>query len=128
MKRMAINLIDGVDGSLLGKRYLIMDRDTKFSDAFRKILADEGIGSVRLPPRSPNLNPHIERLMKSLKGEALESMIFFGEKMLHTAVGQFLEHYHFDPTPKKRQRLASASPGHTTSCEIDQAPRKQPSS
>lgn len=94
MKRMAINLTDGVDGFLLGKRYLIMDRDTKFSDAFRKILADESIESVRLPPRSPNLNPHIERFMRSLKGEALESMIFFGEKMLNTAVRQFLEHYH----------------------------------
>ena len=81
-----------------------MDRDTKFSDAFRKILEDEGTQSVRLPPRSPNLNPHIERFMKSLKGEALESMIFFGEKMLHTAIGQFLEHYH---TERNHQGLGN---------------------
>ena len=32
--------------------------------------------------------------MKSVKGEALERMIFFGEKMLRAAIGQFLEHYH----------------------------------
>ena len=47
-----------------------MDRDTKFSDAFRKILEDEGVESVRLLPRSPNLNPHLERFMRSVKEEA----------------------------------------------------------
>ncbi len=71
-----------------------MDRDSKFTDAFRKILEDEGVESVRLPARSPNLNPHLERFMKSVKGEALERMIFFGEKTLRAAIGQFLEHYH----------------------------------
>ena len=73
---------------------LIIDRDTKFSDAFRKILEDEGVESVRLPARSPNLNPHLERFMRSVKEEALERMVFFGEKMLRAAVGQFLKHYH----------------------------------
>ena len=94
MKQIARNLTDPFDGFLLGKQYLIMDRDTKFTDAFRKILEDEGVESVRLPARSPNLNPHLERFMRSVKEEALERMIFFGEKMLRTAVGQFLEHYH----------------------------------
>jgi transposase InsO family protein len=94
MKQIARNLTDCEDGFLGGKRYLIMDRDTKFTDAFRKILEDEGVESVRLPARSPNLNPHLERFMRSVKEEALERMIFFGEKMLRTAVGQFLKHYH----------------------------------
>ena len=71
-----------------------MDRDKKFTAAFRTILEDEDVESVRLPPRSPNLNPHLERFMKSVKEEALERMIFFGEKMVRTAVGQFLKHYH----------------------------------
>jgi putative transposase len=94
MKQIARNLTDVEDGFLNGKRYLIMDRDTKFSDAFRKILEDESVESVRLPPRSPNLNPHIERFMRSIKEECLLQMIFFGEKMLRTAIRQFLEHYH----------------------------------
>jgi len=94
MKQIARNLTDCEDGFLSGKRYLIMDRDTKFTEAFRTILEDEGVDSVRLPPRSPNLNPHIERFMRSLKEECLLKMIFFGEKMLRTAVSQFLEHYH----------------------------------
>jgi len=71
-----------------------MDRDTKFREAFRKCLKDEGIEAVRLPPRSPNLTPHIERFMRSIKQEALEKMIFFGENMLRQAVRQYLGHYH----------------------------------
>ena len=94
MKQIAKNLTDAFDGSLLGTRYLIMDRDTKFSDAFREILKDEGAKSVRLPPRSPDLNPHLERFMRSINEEALARMIFFGETMLRNAVRKYLLHYH----------------------------------
>jgi putative transposase len=80
MKQMARNLTDPFDGFLLGKRYLIMDRDSKFSNGVRKILQAEGIESVRLPPRSPNLTPHIERFMRSIKEECLLRMFFFGER------------------------------------------------
>jgi transposase InsO family protein len=94
MRQMARNLTDSDAGFLVGTRYLVMDRDAKFSDAFRKMLADEGVDSVRLPPRSPNLSPHIERFMRSIKSECLSRMIFFGETMLRNAVQQFLTHYH----------------------------------
>ena len=71
-----------------------MDRDANFSIAFREILEDEDVQSVRLPPRSPNLNAHLERFHLSLKSECLDRMIFFGEKSLRRAVDSFLDHYH----------------------------------
>ncbi len=94
MKQIARNLMDPFDGFLLGKRYVLMDRDTKFCEAFREILNDEGVKPLRLPPRSPNLNANLERYFRSLKDECLSRMIFFGEKSLHRAVTAFLEHYH----------------------------------
>jgi transposase InsO family protein len=94
MKQIARNLTDPFDGFLLGKRYLIMDRDSKFCVAFRKTLEDGGVKSVRLPPRSPNLNPHLERFMRSVKGEALERMIFFGETSLRQATTSYLAYNH----------------------------------
>ena len=75
------------------KRYLLMDRDEKFSRAFRDVLEGQGVNAVRLPPRSPDLNAHIERFFLSLKSEGLDRMIFFGEKMLRNAVQHFLNHY-----------------------------------
>jgi hypothetical protein len=94
MKQVARNLTDCCDGFLGGMRYLLMDRDDKFCQDFRDFLEHEGVEPVRLPPRSPNLNPHIERFLRSLKEECLERMIFFGEASLRNAVREFLAHYH----------------------------------
>ena len=55
MCQAARNLSDAEDGFLHGKKYLLMDRDTKFSEAFRVTLEQGGMEAVRLPPRSPNL-------------------------------------------------------------------------
>lgn len=94
MEQKARELTDHHDGFLLGKEYLVMDRDTKFSESFRAFLKREGIQSVRLPRRSPNLNAHMERFFRSIKTECLGRMIFFGETMLCRAVGAYLKHYH----------------------------------
>jgi hypothetical protein len=56
MNQIARNLTDAVDGLLKGKRYLIHDRDPLFTTEFLSTLADAGTKSVKLPPRSPNLN------------------------------------------------------------------------
>jgi putative transposase len=88
------NLTDSEDGFLKGKRYLLMDRDTKYSEEFRRMVTESNVEPVRLPPKSPNLNAHIERFMRSLKEECLERLILFGEESLRNAATQFLAHYH----------------------------------
>ncbi len=94
VKQMARELTNHEDGFLNGKRYLIMDRDTKFCESFRSILSNEDVQPVRLPPRSPNMNAHLERFFGSLKSECLDRLILFGEKAMRNAVNQYLEHYH----------------------------------
>jgi transposase InsO family protein len=63
MSQIGRNVTDAVDGMLNGKRYLIHDRDPLFTAEFLKMLADVGVKSVKLPPRSPNLNAHAERFV-----------------------------------------------------------------
>jgi transposase InsO family protein len=94
MEQVARNLSDDVDGFLLGKRYLIHDRDPLFTTEFLAILGASGVQSVKLPPRSPNLNAHAERFVRTIKDSCLDRMIFFGEGSLHRAIQQFVEHYH----------------------------------
>ncbi len=94
MLQVARNLTDAEEGFLRGKKYLLMDRDAKFSEAFRVILEQAGVKAVRLPPLSPNLNPNLERFMRSVKEECLERMLFFGERSLQNAAVDFLAHYH----------------------------------
>jgi transposase InsO family protein len=94
MMQVARNLTDVEDGFVMGKRYVLMDRDGKFCPAFQTILKSEGVEAVSLPPKSPNLNAHIERFHRSIQEECLDRMIFFGEVTLRKAVTLFLEHYH----------------------------------
>jgi transposase InsO family protein len=59
------------------------------------MLADVGIESVKLPPRSPNLNAYSERFVRTIKESCLEQMILFGEDSLRNSIHQFLDHYNY---------------------------------
>ncbi len=79
MLQIGRHLLDAEDGVLAGKRYLIVDRDTKYSKRFRDFIAEGGTEVVRLPPLSPNLNAFAERFVRSIKEECLTKMIFVGQ-------------------------------------------------
>ncbi len=93
MIQMPRKLTDAEDGFLRRKKFLVMDRDARLSEEFRPTLKQVGIEAVLLP-RSPNLTPHTERPMRSLKDECLHRPIFVGESQLHAAIVSFLIHYH----------------------------------
>jgi transposase InsO family protein len=94
MTQIVRNITDVDDGFLRTNRYLILDRDGKYSDGFRNVLVREGIHVVRLPPRSPNLNAFAERFVRSIKEECLNRMIFFGQASLRHTITQYMTHYH----------------------------------
>ena len=94
MSQVARNLSDAEEGFLTGKRYLIHDRDPLFTTEFVEILKSTGVQSVKLPPRSPNLNAHAECFVRTIKESCLERMILFGEGSLRKAIHEFVEHYH----------------------------------
>ena len=89
-------LTDSVDGFLVGKRFLLHDRDPLFTHAFRETLAATRIETVRLPPHSPNLNAFAERFVRSIKESCLNRLILFGEGSLRRAVREFEAHYHHE--------------------------------
>ena len=91
---MARNVTQVGDGFLSGCRYLLHDRDTKFSAAFCEILRSAGIQHLALPPRSPNLNAHLERWNRSVKAECISKMILFGEPSLRHVLSHDARHYH----------------------------------
>jgi putative transposase len=94
MLQIARNVTDAQSGALYAKRYLIIDRDTKYSEQFRRLIGDSGTKVIRLPPMSPNLNAYAERFVRSIKDECLDRMIFVGQASLRHAVAEYLSHYH----------------------------------
>jgi hypothetical protein len=81
-------------GFLRSCRYLLHDRDVKFCAAFDGILEAVGIKAVMLPPRSPNLNAHLERWNRSVKEECLSKMILLGEASLRQVLSDCVSHFH----------------------------------
>jgi len=57
------------------------------------MLSETGVKSVKLPPRSPNLNAYAERFVRSIKESCLDKMILFDEGSLKRAVHEFVAHY-----------------------------------
>ena len=94
MKQIARNVTMDEWGFLDGCRYLIHDRDTKFTDSFRAIVKTSQVDPLKLPARSPNLNAYAERWVKSVKDECLSKLILFGEKSLRRALCEYLIHFH----------------------------------
>jgi putative transposase len=95
MAQMARNLTDAFDGFLRAPvRYVLLDRDAKFTADFLAILRAAEVKPVLLPPKSPNCNAQMERFFRSLKEEALARLILFGESALRNATTEFLRHYH----------------------------------
>ena len=94
MKQMARNVTMEGCGILRDCRYLLHDRDTKYTSSFRAIIASGQVEPLALPARSPNLNAYAERWVRSVKEECLSKIILFGERSLRRALSEYVEHYH----------------------------------
>ncbi len=113
MEQVARNLIDDFSGFLREKRFLIHDRDPLFTRGFRELLQSAGVTSVRLPPRSPNLNAFAERFVLSIKSECLNRLVILGERHLRRAIAEYVEHYHLERTHQGLgNRLIDGVPEH----------------
>jgi len=94
MKQIARNVTMDEWGFLESCRYLIHDRDTKFTESFRAIVKSGHVKPLKLPARSPNLNAYAERWVKSVKEEVLSKLILFGEASLRLSLSAYLVHFH----------------------------------
>jgi len=107
MKQVARNVTMADVGFLHGCRYVLLDRDTKFCEAFREILRIAGVKCLRLPPKSPNLNSYAERWVLSVKSECVSKLLLFGERSLNNALREYCIHYH---TERNHQGLDNVIP------------------
>jgi len=105
MEQVARNATMEGTGYLNGCRYLLHDRDQKFCRKFQETLTAGGVECTPIPARSPNLNAHAERWVRSIKEECLSKLILFGEKSLQRAVSNFLEHYHQERNHQGKDNL-----------------------
>jgi putative transposase len=94
MQQIARNVTMEGCGALRDCCYLLHDRDTKYTQSFRAIIASGRVEPLVLPPCSPNLNAYVERWVRSVKEECLCKVILFGERSLRLALSEYVEHFH----------------------------------
>ena len=96
--QIARNMCDMWDGFMLGKKYLIHDRDPLFNKRFDFVFESIGIEIKKLPPFTPQMNARMENFIRAIKTECLDKIIFTSERQLRLAVKEYLEYWnHYRP-------------------------------
>ncbi len=76
-----------------GPKYLIRDNDDKFGKRFAAGAEGTGIEVVKIPPRSPNLNPICERFLGSVRRECLDHLFILSQRQLRRVLKAYVEIY-----------------------------------
>src|SRR5215208_2013884 len=89
----ARNLLMGLEDRVGQFRWLIRDRDAKFTAAFDAVVAAEGIRVLRTPVRAPRANAYAERWVGTVRREVLDRMLVFGGRQLRSVLAEYADHY-----------------------------------
>ena len=88
-RNLLMNLEDHADGF----KFLIRDRDAKFSAAFDAVLTAAGVRIIRTPVRAPRANAIAERWIASVRRECLDWMLIASERHLRLVLSEYIDHY-----------------------------------
>ncbi len=74
-------------------KFLIRDRDAKFTNAFNAVFASEGMRILRTPVRAPRANAVAERWLRSVRTECLDHLVIVNEAHLRRVLTTYIAHY-----------------------------------
>jgi putative transposase len=89
----ARNLLIDLEGQADGLKFLIRDRDAKFTAAFDTVLTAIGARIIKAPVQAPRANAIAERWIGSARRECLDRMLITGERHLRVVLGEYADHY-----------------------------------
>ena len=94
-------------------KFLIRDRDSKFTAAFVGVFAGNGTRVIKTPVRSPRANSFAERFVGTLRRECLDHVLILGERYLREVLAEYARHYNgHRPHQGRQQEPPLRQPGH----------------
>jgi hypothetical protein len=91
-------------------RFLIRDRDSKFTRAFDQVFNSEGIRVIRTPVRAPRANAYAERCVGTIRRESLDWILIRSRRHLEHVLGVYIDHYN-SHRPHRGLELRPPRPG-----------------
>ena len=88
----ARNLLMGLEERVGRFRFVLRDRDTKFTAAFDAVFVAEGLRVLRTPVRAPRANAYAERWVGTVRREVLDRMLIFGCRQLRAVLVEYADH------------------------------------
>jgi putative transposase len=96
-----------VSGALDDARFLIRDRDAKFTSGFDEVFRTDGVKVIQTPFRSPQANAHAERFVRTARTECLDWLLIVGPRHLDRVLRIYVDHYN---TERPHRALSRCPP------------------